>query len=91
MNRTSPTLYINVYSTCHVGFGADEFGVTAGFIDEAVQITVGIQNSLAAKATFKDFKSMLYTDEETMSKVAQLKERVTKFALQYPIPGLELL
>jgi len=73
------------------GFGADEFGVTAGFIDEAVQITVGIQNSLAAKATFKDFKSMLYTDEETMSKVAQLKEKVTKFALQYPIPGLELL
>jgi len=27
-------------------------------------------------ATFKDFKSMLYTDEETMSKVALLKKRL---------------
>ena len=50
-----------------------------------------IVRNLVNLATFKDFKSMLYTDEEAMSKVAQLKEKVTKFALQYPIPGLELL
>jgi len=73
------------------GFEADDFATTADFIDQAVKITVGIQQSLPPKATFKDFKQMLSSDEETLAKVAHLKAQVTKFAIKFPIPGLQLL
>merc|ERR550519_2135065 len=73
------------------GFEADDFAVTADFIDQAVKITVGIQQSLPPKASFKDFKQMLSTDEETVNKINNLKAEVRKFAVKFPIPGLQLL
>lgn len=61
------------------------------FVFRGVELTIKIQNSLGSKATFKDFKQMLYHDPDTSEKVRSLKEEVKNFARSFPLPGLQLL
>lgn len=56
-----------------------------------VQLTIDIQNSLEPKGTFKDFKDKLYKDAKFVERVAALKQEVSAFATQFPIPGLATL
>lgn len=37
----------------------------------------------------KDFKAKIITDEKIKQKIAALKADVEKFAIQFPMPGLD--
>ena len=37
----------------------------------------------------KEFRAFLTTDDETVKKIKELSERVEKFAVQFPMPGID--
>lgn len=70
------------------GFVEKDFLKVAEFIDQGILLAVEIQNSLPPKATFKDFKDLLYKDDKYVMKVQDLKKQVAEFARSFPMPGV---
>jgi len=62
------------------GFGTADFETVAGFLHEAVQLSLALQARSGPK--LKDFVALM-TDEPA---VAELRERVRQFALSFPMP-----
>ena len=66
------------------GFSEDDFTRVVDFIDEAVNIAKEVQ---AKSKKLKDFKEVLDTDADVLTKCNDLKTRVAQFARNYPMPG----
>ncbi len=68
-------------------FKEEDILIVADFIDRGFKLAVEINKS--AKGTLlKDFKERMH-DEEIKNKLAELKQQVESFAVQYPMPGYE--
>jgi len=67
------------------GFGVDDFKKVAVFLDEAAKIAIEVQAKCGSKK-LKDFRPVADEHEG----IKELRERVIKFASQFPIPGVKL-
>ncbi|XP_078661050.1 serine hydroxymethyltransferase, mitochondrial-like [Branchiostoma floridae x Branchiostoma belcheri] len=65
----------------------DNFRQVVDFIDEAVE--VGLQVKAKTGPKMVDFKKFLLEDEETVSKISDLRSRVESFARTFPMPGFD--
>lgn len=68
------------------GLKENDFVQVVAFIDEAVQIADCVK---AKTGNLKEFRAFLTTDDETVKKIKELSERVEKFAVQFPMPGID--
>lgn len=73
------------------GFKEQDFEKVVDFIDRGVQLTLEVQDAVGLKASFKVFKEALQNNEVIAQKIKSLKNEVSSFALQFPIPGLQNL
>ncbi len=62
------------------GLGEDDFGAVAGFLDEAAQLALKVQQRSGPK--LRDFSAALEAEPE----VAALRERVRLFATTFHMP-----
>mmetsp|Transcript_25152 Transcript_25152/g.32533 ORF Transcript_25152/g.32533 Transcript_25152/m.32533 type:complete len:409 (-) Transcript_25152:262-1488(-) len=70
------------------GFTEEDFVQVAKFFDEAVKITVDINNSIGSKK-LADFKAALEAGPDSFAAVADLRKRVVEFARTFPSIGFE--
>jgi glycine hydroxymethyltransferase len=66
-------------------FTEEEFRQVARFIDEGV--VIALKAKARAGKTLKKFKSLIETDEEIVSEIKELGDRVVEFAKDFPFPG----
>lgn len=50
-----------------------------------------VQNDMSPKATLREFKEKLVSDEKYREPLKSLREEVEAFAESFPIPGLPVL
>ncbi|KAM4631613.1 serine hydroxymethyltransferase, cytosolic isoform 1-T3 [Discoglossus pictus] len=70
------------------GFLEEDFKKVAQFIHRGIELTLEIQNDMNPKATLKEFKDRLASDDKYREKINSLKEEVEQFSGAFPIPGL---
>lgn len=63
-----------------------DFKQVAAFVNEAVQLAILAKKRCPGKL-LKEFKTFVDEDEEMRAKVADLKQRVNSFAVQFTLPG----
>ncbi|XP_074866368.1 serine hydroxymethyltransferase, cytosolic [Carettochelys insculpta] len=73
------------------GFREQDFQKVAQFIHKGIEVTLKIQNDMSPKATLKEFKEKLVSDEKYQEALKSLKEEVEAFAAAFPLPGLPVL
>uniref|UniRef100_A0A8C0QQZ1 Serine hydroxymethyltransferase n=1 Tax=Chelonoidis abingdonii TaxID=106734 RepID=A0A8C0QQZ1_CHEAB len=73
------------------GFREGDFQKVAHFIHKGIELTLRIQNDMSPKATLKEFKERLVSDEKYQAALKSLKEEVETFAAAFPLPGLPVL
>ncbi|TFK10502.1 synaptic vesicular amine transporter [Platysternon megacephalum] len=73
------------------GFREEDFQKVAHFIHKGIELTLRIQNDMSPKATLKEFKERLVSDEKYQAALKSLKEEVETFAAAFPLPGLPVL
>lgn len=67
-------------------FKEADFEKVVAFIDEGIQIGLDVKKKTTKLQEFKDF---LINDAEVVAKMADLRERVEKFARTFPMPGFK--
>jgi len=70
-------------------FKEDDFKKVGEFLDEAIEVAKAVQIK-AGTRKLKDFMETLHTDEEVMSYLKDLKDRVENFARSFPMPGVNV-
>uniref|UniRef100_A0A8C9Y0H9 glycine hydroxymethyltransferase n=1 Tax=Sander lucioperca TaxID=283035 RepID=A0A8C9Y0H9_SANLU len=65
-------------------FKEADFEKVVEFIDEGIQIAMDVKKKTANLASFKSF---LLEDQETVLRIADLRQRVELFARPFPMPG----
>uniref|UniRef100_V9KLP2 Serine hydroxymethyltransferase, cytosolic n=1 Tax=Callorhinchus milii TaxID=7868 RepID=V9KLP2_CALMI len=65
-------------------FKEADFEKVVEFIDQGIKIALDVKTKTG---NLKDFKAFLLNDAETKSKIAELRQRVEKFARAFPMPG----
>ncbi|XP_062282617.1 serine hydroxymethyltransferase, mitochondrial-like [Scomber scombrus] len=65
-------------------FKEADFEKVVDFIDEGIQIALDVKKKTGNLASFKSF---LLEDQETVSRIAELRQRVELFARPFPMPG----
>ncbi|XP_006875590.1 PREDICTED: serine hydroxymethyltransferase, cytosolic isoform X2 [Chrysochloris asiatica] len=70
------------------GLLENDFQQVAHFIHRGIELTLQVQNDAGAKATLKEFKEKLATDEKHQSAIRTLRKDVESFASLFPLPGL---
>ncbi|KAF0036482.1 hypothetical protein F2P81_011794 [Scophthalmus maximus] len=65
-------------------FNEAHFEKVVKFIDEGIQIALGVKKKTGNLASFKSF---LLEDPETASRIAELRQRVELFSRPFPMPG----
>lgn len=70
------------------GLSTDDFKVIVGFMDEAVNLTIKINNTVAGKK-LKDFKLAL-GDGSQYEELEQLRLRVVEFSKSFPVVGYKV-
>uniref|UniRef100_A0A3Q0T2N0 Serine hydroxymethyltransferase n=1 Tax=Amphilophus citrinellus TaxID=61819 RepID=A0A3Q0T2N0_AMPCI len=65
-------------------FKEADFQRVVDFIDEGIQIALDVKKKTGNLASFKSF---LQEDPETVSRIAELRQRVELFARPFPMPG----
>uniref|UniRef100_A0A8C3T3T1 Serine hydroxymethyltransferase, cytosolic n=1 Tax=Chelydra serpentina TaxID=8475 RepID=A0A8C3T3T1_CHESE len=73
------------------GFREDDFQKVAHFLHKGIELTLRIQNDMSPKATLKEFKERLVSDEKYRAALKSLREEVETFAAAFPLPGLPVL
>uniref|UniRef100_A0A8D0GJA1 Serine hydroxymethyltransferase n=1 Tax=Sphenodon punctatus TaxID=8508 RepID=A0A8D0GJA1_SPHPU len=73
------------------GFLEEDFCKVAHFVHRGIELTLKIQNDMSPKATLKEFKEKLASDEKYQGPLRSLKEEVEVFADAFPLPGLPVL
>jgi len=68
------------------GFTEEDFDQVAAFFDEAVSITVQINQKIGSNK-IKDFKDALGSGPESFPNLVSLRNRVTEFSRQFPSIG----
>ncbi|XP_074593348.1 serine hydroxymethyl transferase isoform X2 [Brevipalpus obovatus] len=64
-----------------------DFEKVVEFIDEGVNIALRVKPK--AGKTVTDFKNFIKSDEQTKQEIQALKQRVNKWASQFPMPGFD--
>ncbi|XP_075447616.1 serine hydroxymethyltransferase, mitochondrial [Ascaphus truei] len=67
-------------------FQEADFEKVVDFIDEGIQIGLDVKRKTTK---LQDFKNFLLKDQETVQRIADLRQRVEKFARAFPMPGFE--
>ncbi|KAM3935093.1 serine hydroxymethyltransferase, mitochondrial [Leptodactylus fuscus] len=67
-------------------FREADFEKVVDFIDEGIQIGLDVKSKTAK---LQDFKNFLLEDKDTVQRIADLRQRVEKFARAFPMPGFE--
>ncbi|XP_041095199.1 serine hydroxymethyltransferase, mitochondrial-like [Polyodon spathula] len=67
-------------------FKEADFEQVVDFMDEGFKIALDVKKKTAK---LQDFKNFLLSDSETVSRIAGLRQRVEKFARQFPMPGFQ--
>ncbi|XP_073469926.1 serine hydroxymethyltransferase, mitochondrial [Aquarana catesbeiana] len=67
-------------------FRETDFEKVVDFIDEGIQIGLDVKSKTSK---LQDFKIFLLEDKETVQKIADLRQRVEKFARVFPMPGFD--
>ncbi|XP_015264828.1 PREDICTED: serine hydroxymethyltransferase, cytosolic [Gekko japonicus] len=73
------------------GFMEKDFQKVAHFIHKGIELTLRVQNDMSPKATLREFKEKLVSDEKYREPLKSLREEVEAFAATFPIPGLPVL
>ncbi|KAH0632052.1 hypothetical protein JD844_020082 [Phrynosoma platyrhinos] len=60
-------------------------------IHSGIELTLQVQSDMNPKATLREFKEKLVSDEKYQAKLTSLKEEVETFADSFPLPGLPVL
>lgn len=67
-------------------FREADFEKVVDFIDEGIQIGLDVKSKTTK---LQDFKNFLLEDKETVERIANLRQRVEKFARAFPMPGFD--
>ncbi|XP_073432941.1 serine hydroxymethyltransferase, mitochondrial isoform X1 [Dendrobates tinctorius] len=67
-------------------FREADFEKVVDFIDEGIKIGLDVKSKTAK---LQDFKNFLLEDQATVQRIADLRQRVEKFARAFPMPGFE--
>ncbi|XP_077173340.1 serine hydroxymethyltransferase, cytosolic isoform X2 [Paroedura picta] len=73
------------------GFVEKDFQKVAHFIHKGIQLTLQVQGDMSPKATLREFKEKLVSDEKYREPLKSLREEVEAFADSFPLPGLPVL
>ncbi|KAJ6655925.1 hypothetical protein lerEdw1_004510 [Lerista edwardsae] len=73
------------------GFLEADFQKVAHFIHKGIELTLKVQGDMNPKATLREFKETLLSDEKYQAPLKSLKEEVEVFADSFPLPGLPVL
>nr|XP_021513863.1 serine hydroxymethyltransferase, cytosolic [Meriones unguiculatus] len=65
-----------------------DFRKVAQFIHRGIELTLQIQGEMAERATLKEFKEKLTSDEKYQNALQKLREEVETFASNFSLPGL---
>jgi len=68
------------------GFQEKDFVSVVGFIDEAVAIAADAKNHTT---NLKDFRAFISENTTVTTIINELRNRIEKFAIEFPLPGLE--
>ncbi|KAM4701676.1 serine hydroxymethyltransferase, mitochondrial [Discoglossus pictus] len=67
-------------------FKEADFEKVVDFIDEGIHIGLNVKSKTNK---LQDFKNFLLEDQETVKQIADLRQRVEKFARAFPMPGFD--
>ncbi|XP_058013245.1 serine hydroxymethyltransferase, cytosolic isoform X2 [Ahaetulla prasina] len=73
------------------GLLEDDFKKVAHFIHKGIELTLQVQSDMSPKATLKEFKEKLVTEQKYQGLLRSLEQEVETFASSFPLPGLPVL
>ncbi|XP_070811270.1 serine hydroxymethyltransferase, cytosolic isoform X3 [Pituophis catenifer annectens] len=73
------------------GLLEEDFKKVAHFIHKGIELTLQVQSDMSPKATLKEFKEKLVTEQKYRGLLRSIEQEVETFADSFPLPGLPVL